>query len=91
MCLATPVLVVEKLGDNLARCRMGESETYVTASTLLLSEEPALGDYLLLHAGFALRKLEPADADDTLRLMREAAAAGAERLCEPPPGPGVKS
>lgn len=75
MCLAVPVRVTEILENDLLRCRMGESETFVTASSLLLEEAPQVGDYLILHAGFALRKLDPADAEDTLALMREMAAA----------------
>ena len=75
MCLAVPVRVTEILENDLLRCRMGESETFVTASSLLLEEAPLVGDYLILHAGFALRKLDPADAEDTLALMREMAEA----------------
>jgi hydrogenase expression/formation protein HypC len=78
MCLAVPVQVVEILANNMARCRMGESATFVTVSTLLLNAEAKLDDYLIIHAGFALRKLERADAEDTLRLMREMAEAEAE-------------
>jgi hydrogenase expression/formation protein HypC len=75
MCLAVPVQVAEILENDLVRCRMGESDTFVTASSMLLEEAPRLGDYLILHAGFALRKLDPADAEDTLALMREMTAA----------------
>jgi hydrogenase expression/formation protein HypC len=78
MCLAVPARVVEKLADNTARCRIGESATFVVVSTLLLGEEPGIGDYLIVHAGFALRKLDAEDAADTLRLMREMAEAEAE-------------
>lgn len=80
MCLAVPVRVTEILENDLVRCRMGESDTFVTASSVLLEETPQTGDYLLLHAGFALRKLDPADAEDTLALMREMAAAAEESL-----------
>lgn len=75
MCLAVPMKVTEVDGD-LARCRVGDSETYVTASALLLPEPLQLGDYVIVHAGFALRKLEPADAEETLRLLREIAVCG---------------
>lgn len=75
MCLAVPMKVAEVDGD-LARCRVGDSETYVTASALLLPEPLQPGDYVIVHAGFALRKLEPADAEETLRLLREIAACG---------------
>lgn len=63
--------VTEVSEDGLAKCRIGESETYVTASVALLEERPKPGDYVIVHAGFALRKLEPEDAEETLRLLRE--------------------
>lgn len=71
MCLAVPMRVTESSADGVARCQVGESESYVTISTALLEEAPAPGDYVIVHAGFALRKLEPADAEETLKLLRE--------------------
>ena len=71
MCLAVPMKVTEVTDDGFAKCRIGESETYVTASIALLGDPPSPGDYLIVHAGFALRKLEPEDAEETLRLLRE--------------------
>ena len=76
MCLAVPMRVTEVQDDVLARCRVGESDTFVTASTMLLSEPLSAGDYIIVHAGFALRKVEPEEAEETLRLLREIAAAG---------------
>lgn len=75
MCLAVPVLVEEKLENEMVRCRMGESDTFLTVSTMILDGDAEPGDYLIVHAGFALRKLDPDDAAETLRLMREMAAA----------------
>lgn len=71
MCLAVPMKVTEVTDDGMAKCRIGESETYVTASVALLEAPPEPGDYVIVHAGFALRKLEPQDAEETLRLLRE--------------------
>ena len=75
MCLAVPMRVTEASADGVARCRIGESESYVTISTALLEEPPAPGDYVIVHAGFALRRLDPADAEETLKLLREMLAA----------------
>jgi hydrogenase expression/formation protein HypC len=36
-----------------------------------LSEPVQVGDYLLVHAGFAIKRLDPADAEETLRLWDE--------------------
>ena len=71
MCLAVPMKVSEVSPDGIARCQVGEGETYVTASVALLPEPPEPGEYIIVHAGFALRKLEPADAEETLKLLRE--------------------
>ena len=75
MCLAVPMRITEASADGIARCRIGESESYVTISTALLEEPPLPGDYVIVHAGFALRKLAPADAEETLALLREMLAA----------------
>lgn len=74
MCLAVPMQVVEASEDGIIRCRVGEGETFVTASAALLPEPPKPGEYVIVHAGFALRTLEPADAEETLRLLREMVA-----------------
>ena len=71
MCRAVPMKVSEVSPDGIARCQVGEGETYVTASVALLPEPPEPGEYIIVHAGFALRKLEPADAEETLKLLRE--------------------
>lgn len=75
MCLAVPMKVEEVSSDGIARCRVGEGETFVTASVALLEEAPKPGQYVIVHAGFALRTLEPADAEETLRILRELLAA----------------
>lgn len=72
MCLAVPAEIVS-MENGMATCRVGGGETTVQASLLLLDEEAAIGDYLLIHAGFALRRLDPEEAAETLELMREMA------------------
>jgi len=39
-------------------------------------EEAAVGDYVLIHAGFALEKIDPFEAQKTLDLFREVLNAG---------------
>lgn len=41
------------------------------ASIMLLGEEVAVGDYVIVHAGFAISRLDEAYAEETLTLMRE--------------------
>ncbi len=74
MCLAIPMKVTEVTPEGVAKCQVGEGETYVTASAALLPEPLFPGEYVIVHAGFCLRKLEPEDAEETLRLLREMVA-----------------
>lgn len=53
MCLAIPAQIVELQEEGMARVRVGESQTFLTASVMLLPEPPQIGDYVILHAGFA--------------------------------------
>ena len=71
MCLAIPAKIVELLDNGMARARVGNSETYLTASVALLPEPAQLGDYMIVHAGFALHRLDPSEAEATLLLLRE--------------------
>ncbi len=73
MCLAIPARIEEIEGD-FAKCRIGEGETFIKASLALLSEEAGIGDYLIVHAGFALRRLDTGEAEETLRILRDLAA-----------------
>ncbi|MGN0008455.1 MAG: HypC/HybG/HupF family hydrogenase formation chaperone [Desulfovibrionaceae bacterium] len=75
MCLAIPAQIVEILDENTAKARVGESGTYLTASTMLLPEAAQVGDYVIVHAGFCLHKLDPAEAQESLKMFREIASA----------------
>lgn len=75
MCLAIPARVVSIESAEMARVRIGESSTYLTASTMLLEEQPQVGDYVIVHAGFAMHKLSQQEAEDSLAALREIAEA----------------
>jgi len=45
------------------------------ASLLMLGEAVAVGDYIVVHAGFAISRIDPEEAQETLRMMREVFAA----------------
>ena len=80
MCLAIPMQIEEITTDGMAHCRVGEGSTRILASTALLSEEVVAGDYIIVHAGFALRRMETKDAEETLKLLREIAEI-ADEMC----------
>lgn len=73
MCIAIPVRVTECLPDNKAKVRVGQGETFMEVSTLLLPAVPRIDDYLIVHAGFAMRELDPFEAEESLKLFREIA------------------
>ena len=74
MCLAVPVKVTKLLEGNMAKVQVGNSETYMEVSTLLLPQYASPGDYLIVHAGFAMRILDPTEAEESLALYRQIAA-----------------
>lgn len=75
MCLAIPARIVELEPADMARVRIGESSTYLSASTMLLESPPQVGDYVIVHAGFALHKLSNEEAEESLQALREIAEA----------------
>lgn len=74
MCLAIPGQVLSIKGDD--GLRMGTVDFSGTRQTVCLEYVPEaeIGSFVLVHAGFAIRTLDRADADRTLALLREMAA-----------------
>ncbi len=71
MCLAIPGEIVQ-IDDGVATVRIGEALR--KASLLLLPEPPNPGDYVIVHAGFALHVVDPDEAMESIRLIREMAS-----------------
>src|SRR5574343_842245 len=68
MCLAIPAQVVElRDGDNAVVDLAGVRKEI----SLALVENVAVGDYVIVHVGYALNKLDPAEAEKTLKLFAE--------------------
>ncbi|MFY9328881.1 MAG: HypC/HybG/HupF family hydrogenase formation chaperone [Georgfuchsia sp.] len=72
MCLAMPVRVIELCGNDEAVVDLGGVHKCIS---LALVEDVAVGDYIILHAGHALEKLDVEEAEQTLALFREIGAA----------------
>ena len=68
MCLAVPAKVIE-IKDNKALVDV-EGVTLETSTMLL--EEVSIGDYVIVHAGFAIQRLDETSALETLSLLKEA-------------------
>ena len=73
MCLAIPVKVAELLDDDMARVTIDGVSKIVSVA---LVEGLEVGDYVILHVGYALSRIEPEEAERTLALLREAGALG---------------
>ena len=76
MCLAAPSRVTEvRDGMAVTECFGQVREV----SLLLMNEDVAVGDYLLIQAGgFAFERVEPARAEEALALMRELMEQGGD-------------
>ena len=70
MCLAVPVKIVSVSGD--------EAETEIAGVrrrvSIAFTPEARVGDYVLLHTGYAIGVVDEAEAEETLKLMEEIAA-----------------
>ncbi len=67
MCLSVPAKVIAIHGDQ---ARVLISGVIYTAGIQLLDHVKE-GDYVLLHAGFAIQKIDESEARETLQLLRE--------------------
>jgi hydrogenase expression/formation protein HypC len=74
MCLAIPALVVELLPADMARIELDGVRKEIS---LALVEDVAVGDYVIVHVGYALQKLDPDEATQTLALFAELSGAAA--------------
>ena len=68
MCLAIPAEVVELLPDQMARVSLDGVSKVISVA---LVEGLAVGDYVVVHVGFALTRIDPEEARQTLALLAE--------------------
>ncbi len=70
MCLAVPARVVEILPHQQAWVELEGVRQQVSIE---LIHDLAVGDYVIVHVGFALERLDPEEAQATLALMASVA------------------
>lgn len=68
MCLAIPARVEELLPPDQAIVNLGGVRKDIS---LALVDDVAVGDYVIVHVGYALQKLDPMEAERTLALFAE--------------------
>ena len=67
MCLAIPAKIT-KIENSMATIDMEGMEREVS---LLLLEDAQVGDYVIVHAGFAIHRIDEAEARESLKVLRE--------------------
>ena len=67
MCLAIPALVKSIDGYHAEV----DIDGVTRQVSLQLTPEAKVGDYVLLHTGYAISVIDPAEAEETLKLLRE--------------------
>lgn len=67
MCLAVPMRVI-MIDGEMAVC---EIDGVRREASLMMVDGVEINDYLLIHAGFAIERLDKVEAEETLRLMRD--------------------
>lgn len=70
MCLAIPSRII-KIKDNIGTI---DVDGVRRKTSLLLLEDAEIGDYVIVHAGFAIHKIDEEAAMESLKLLKEAAA-----------------
>ena len=75
MCLALPALVTELLPEDSAKVNLGGVTKTVS---LALVSDVAVGDYVIVHVGYALSVIDPEEAAKTLALFEEMGQMEAE-------------
>lgn len=67
MCLAIPAKII-KIKQNVAEVDIAGVRRLADVRLL---EDLSVGDYILIHAGFGIEKIDPAEAKETLKLWKE--------------------
>ncbi len=77
MCLAVPAKVIELLPDEMALIDLNGVQREI--SLMVLGGECEVGDYVLIHVGYAIEKIDEEEAARTLELFKELSFLDEER------------
>lgn len=83
MCLAVPMRIVE-IQNGLAWVEVAGVRRQVSVELL---EDPKVGEFVMVHAGYAIERVSEEEAQETLDLIRQVASLGEEG--EPPMQEGL--
>jgi hydrogenase expression/formation protein HypC len=68
MCLAIPAKITKLKDTMLAEVEIGGVMKDVS---LMLLPEVQVGDYVLIHTGFAIEKIDEKEAEETMKLLKQ--------------------
>jgi len=82
VCLAIPGRVIEMVDAErqIAKVEVAGVRRNVNVGLLTGDDRPQLGDYVLIHVGFALSKIDELEAMETLRMLETLGAAYRDEL-----------
>ena len=69
MCLAVPMKIITKKGD----CGLAEIDGIKREVNLMMLPDAKVGEYIIVHAGFAIERLDEKEANQRLQLLKEIA------------------
>ena len=75
MCLGVPAKILET-GDGAAIVELGGVRREIS---VMLVDDVSVGEWVIIHAGFAIEKLSEEEAEQTLALFREIAESDESR------------
>jgi len=70
MCLAIPAKIIE-IKNEIGTIDMDGVKSKVS---LILLEDPQIGEYIIVHAGFGINKIDETSAEESLKILRQIAA-----------------
>ena len=70
MCIAIPMKISELIDDRFAFVETGNVKRRVSIE--LIEPRPEVGNYVIIHAGFAIEKLDTKYAEETINMINQA-------------------
>ena len=71
MCIAVPSKIIEIIDADTGIVDAGGVKKKIC---LTLLENPSMGEYVIIHAGFAIARIDLKEAEESLKLIRETVA-----------------
>ncbi|MBW2090643.1 MAG: HypC/HybG/HupF family hydrogenase formation chaperone [Deltaproteobacteria bacterium] len=75
MCLAIPSKIIETYQNDMITVESGGVRKKVSSA---LIENPEVGEWVIVHAGFAIQKLDEQEARETLKFLRDIAEGSSD-------------